>query len=305
MMKDLISENSFYVFSEFYIFRYRYIAVHYPLDYSQAMHEANALTIRIFKYVSVVVAITCLFTFTKFLEGEIKWQARNDTLTNATIWTPEMHPTMLRIDPWYTIYYNWSRLLVLGVIPFVMLVYLNAQIFKDIKARSKRKFNTKAGISQSQNNTNMGGGSSRQLISSGEKNDTSKASNVKKWFRKKSPSKKMTTLQISGDKVKVIDGHSSSFGGEMTEVTHLNSNNGEGINKDPSDPACINPVSVSDTNGEKMNQISKNGKEEIITQVPEISIVTDNSNPSRTEASQLLESNNEVTNNKCSHQGNF
>ena len=58
---------------------YRYIAVHYPLDYSQAMHEANALTIRIFKYVSVVVLITCIFTFTKFLEGEVNWVERNDT----------------------------------------------------------------------------------------------------------------------------------------------------------------------------------------------------------------------------------
>ena len=285
---------------------FRYIAVHYPLDYSQAMHEANALTIRIFKYVSVVVAITCLFTFTKFLEGEIKWQAKNDTLTNSTIWTPEMHPTMLRIDPWYTIYYNWSRLLVLGVIPFVMLVYLNAQIFKDIKARSKRRFNTKAGISQSQNNTNMGGGSSRQLISSGEKNDASKASaNVKKWFRKKSTDKKMTTLQISGDKVKVIDGHSSSFGGEMTEVTQVNSNIGQSTNKDPSDPACITPVSALDTNGEKINHLSANGKEENISQVPEISVVADNSSPTKAAASQLLESNCEVINNKCNHQGNF
>ena len=274
--------------------------MHYPLDYSQAMHEANALTIRIFKYVSVVVAITCLFTFTKFLEGEITWQVKNDTLTNSTIWTPFVDATSLRLNPWYTIYYNWSRLLVLGVIPFVMLVYLNAQIFKDIKARSKRRFNTKAGMSQTQNNTNTGVGSSRQLISSGEKNDTSKTSaNVKKWFRKKSsPNKKMTTLQISGDKVKVIDGNSVSFGGEMTEVTHLNSNDNKST-----DPACINPVSLSDANGDKINHVSKNGKEDLICQAPEISIVNENSNPTKTEESQLLEQSHEVGNNKCKQQG--
>ena len=273
------------------------------------MHEANALTIRIFKYVSVVVAITILFTFTKFLEGEIKWEAHNDTLTNATIWTPEMHPTMLRIDPWYTIYYNWSRLLVLGVIPFVMLVYLNAQIFKDIKARSKRRFNTKAGISQSQNNTNMGGGgggggSSRHLISNTDKNDSSKAS-VKNWFRKKSPNKKMTTLQISGDKVKVVDGH-SLIGGEMTEITQFNSNNVDSTNKDTTDPACITPVNASDTNGDKIQQISKNGKDDIISQAPEISVVADNSNPLKPEACQLIASSQEVVAKETSNeQGNF
>ena len=36
----------------------RFIAVHYPLDYSQAMHEANALTKRIVKYVSVVIFLS-------------------------------------------------------------------------------------------------------------------------------------------------------------------------------------------------------------------------------------------------------
>ena len=50
-------------------------------------------------------------------------------------------------------------------------------------------------------------------------------------FRKKLPSKKLTTLQITGDKVTVIDG-STTAAAEMTELTHLHSNNTENINGD-------------------------------------------------------------------------
>ena len=44
----------------------------------------------------------------------------------------------MRTAPLYTMYFNWSRLIVLGIIPFVMLVYLNAKIYKDIQVRLLR-----------------------------------------------------------------------------------------------------------------------------------------------------------------------
>ena len=43
----------------------RFIAVHYPLNYSQAMHEANALTKRIVKYVAAVTFLAVVFTATR------------------------------------------------------------------------------------------------------------------------------------------------------------------------------------------------------------------------------------------------
>ena len=43
----------------------RFIAVHYPIDYSQAMHEANALSKRILKYVSAVIILSIVFTITR------------------------------------------------------------------------------------------------------------------------------------------------------------------------------------------------------------------------------------------------
>ena len=44
----------------------RFIAVHYPIDYSQAMHEANAWSKRILKYVSAVIILSVVFTITRY-----------------------------------------------------------------------------------------------------------------------------------------------------------------------------------------------------------------------------------------------
>ena len=108
----------------------RFIAVHYPINYSQAMHEANALTKRIVKYVSSVTFLSVVFTMTRFFEAEVVFEDVTDEKTNATYQVPRLEPTEMRTAPIYTMYFNWSRLIVLGIIPFVLLVYLNARIYK-------------------------------------------------------------------------------------------------------------------------------------------------------------------------------
>ena len=45
----------------------------------------------------------------------------------------------LRTHPVYSAYNNWSRLLVLGIIPFSLLVFFNIKIYKDISERKKRR----------------------------------------------------------------------------------------------------------------------------------------------------------------------
>ena len=295
----------------------RYIAVHYPLDYSQAMHEANALTIRIFKYVSAVVALSGIFTFTKFLEARIVWMGdcggsancangtvwsdtMNDTLTNSTIWKPQMTYTDLRIDPWYTQYYNWSRMLVIGVIPFVMLVYLNAQIFKDIKARSKRRFNTKPAASQTctQNNTTAGGMRYREASTNPviDKDDASTASKIKNkiWFRKKSPKNKLTTLKIIGDNVTVID-KSNTTVAEVTELTQIRSASNE--NGDMDIDATHTSSHLNNTPDKKEGDIihtSKNGGEDI-QNASEIIAIKDNAIVVENETAPMIESCVELT----------
>ena len=47
---------------------------------------------------------------------------------------PELRPTTMRKNPDYITYYkNWARLLVLGVIPVILLTYLNYNVFNGIK----------------------------------------------------------------------------------------------------------------------------------------------------------------------------
>jgi hypothetical protein len=105
------------------------------------MHEANALSKRICKYVSAVIILSIVFTITRFFEATVVYDHQMDPVTNDSIgFKAHLEPTEMRTAPIYTMYFNWSRLIVLGIIPFVMLVYLNAKIYKDIQARRKRHF---------------------------------------------------------------------------------------------------------------------------------------------------------------------
>ena len=63
----------------------------------------------------------------------MEYTTTQDPVTNETVSTFHLEPTEMRTAPMYTMYFNWSRLIVHGIIPFVMLVYLNAKIYKDIQ----------------------------------------------------------------------------------------------------------------------------------------------------------------------------
>ena len=51
----------------------------------------------------------------------------------------EIDITEFRKHPAYSMYLNWSRLLVLGIIPFSLLVFFNSKIYNDINERRKRR----------------------------------------------------------------------------------------------------------------------------------------------------------------------
>ncbi len=61
---------------------------------------------------------------------KIRQRIKAYCLQNSTEVRPELYPTDLRTAPLYTMYFNWSRLIVHGILPFVMLVYLNAKIYQ-------------------------------------------------------------------------------------------------------------------------------------------------------------------------------
>ena len=64
------------------------------------------------------------------MEAEIRYESNSTDYPNE----PYLEVTPLRKDPDYAIYYNnWTRLAVLGILPFLLLVYFNTKIYKDIQ----------------------------------------------------------------------------------------------------------------------------------------------------------------------------
>jgi hypothetical protein len=64
------------------------------------------------------------------MEAETKYDTNSTDYPNE----PYLDVTPLRKDPDYAIYYNnWARLAVLGIVPFLLLVYFNTKIYKDIQ----------------------------------------------------------------------------------------------------------------------------------------------------------------------------
>jgi len=79
------------------------------------------------------------FNVVKFFEADVSWQAVNDTLTGEVIFRPTLEVAELRTHPAYSAYNNWSRLLVLGIVPFCLLVFFNTKIYNDIAERRRRR----------------------------------------------------------------------------------------------------------------------------------------------------------------------
>ena len=132
------------------LYPFRYMAVHYPINYSNSANDVNALRKRIIKFLFPVCGLSLIFNVTKFFEATYKygneicfWSEHVDInlftyLVNATMpmgfnetvmeddfvveTVPVLEPTALRTNPTYSIYFNWFRFLVIGVVPFVLLV---------------------------------------------------------------------------------------------------------------------------------------------------------------------------------------
>ncbi|XP_040572688.2 G-protein coupled receptor daf-37 [Lepeophtheirus salmonis] len=109
----------------------RYFAIHYPLDYSRSMNEANAVRNRWIKYVIPVIFLSILFNSSSFFEITVSQR-------NATS-KPHMSVTPLRKNVFYINYNYWSRLILHGVLPLFMLFYFNFKIFYDIRERRRRR----------------------------------------------------------------------------------------------------------------------------------------------------------------------
>nr|XP_040571530.1 FMRFamide receptor-like isoform X2 [Lepeophtheirus salmonis] len=118
----------------------RYIAVHYPIDYSQAINSQEACKKRLLRYVIPVTLLSLIFNIPKIFEAEV-YDEINIAQYNETHEQVEYYKairtTELRKNPDYVIYYNnWVRLMVIGIVPFFLLIYFNYKIYQDVKDRN-------------------------------------------------------------------------------------------------------------------------------------------------------------------------
>lgn len=114
----------------------RYVAVHYPIDYNQAMNDVNAIRKRLVKYVGPSFVLALVFNIPKLFEAKVEYvQLYNETEN----FQAELQVAALRTHPIYSAYNNWSRLIVLGIVPFTLLVFFNTKIYEDISERRKRR----------------------------------------------------------------------------------------------------------------------------------------------------------------------
>ncbi len=85
-----------------------------------------ALRKRMAKFLLPVLILTVAMNVTKFFEIYIVYSPVPDSATNAT--RPELRVSEFRMNPTYSIFFNWFRFITIGIIPFCLLVYFNTQV---------------------------------------------------------------------------------------------------------------------------------------------------------------------------------
>ena len=105
----------------------------------QCWHSPEACKQRLFKYLVPVILLSVGVNIPKFFESSVDQQLQfpngtvaspNFTDVNASLkMVSVISPTKLRSDPYYVIYYsNWTRLITMGLIPTVLLIYFNYKV---------------------------------------------------------------------------------------------------------------------------------------------------------------------------------
>ena len=88
-------------------------------------------------FILPIVAFAILYNIPKFFE--MRWTTALEEINGFNVSFPEMKLTELRINPnYYIIYLLWFNLTINGVIPFVLLLVLNAFIIKELGTYKSR-----------------------------------------------------------------------------------------------------------------------------------------------------------------------
>jgi len=99
----------------------RYLAIFHPLVYRNRSYSWNLSC-----HILPVLGLSVLINAPKFLESQVIYDGENSRIL----------PTEMRFDRNYSIYYqNWTRFLVLGLVPMLLLIFLNVRVFIAIHSR--------------------------------------------------------------------------------------------------------------------------------------------------------------------------
>ena len=104
----------------------RYIAVNYPMEYTLVVNDASSHRRRLAKYALPITIFSILFNLPKFFETQVVHGEQGSYV----------EVTELRMSTTYvTWYHNWARFLILGIIPFTVICFLNCKIYCAVKQR--------------------------------------------------------------------------------------------------------------------------------------------------------------------------
>jgi len=99
----------------------RYLAIFHPLVYRNRSYSWNLSC-----HILPVLGLAVLINAPKFFESEVVYEEDNSMIM----------VTELRKNKNYTVYYqNWTRLFVLGLVPMLLLIFLNVRVFIAIHSR--------------------------------------------------------------------------------------------------------------------------------------------------------------------------
>jgi len=99
----------------------RYLAIFHPLVYRNRSYSWNLMC-----HILPVISLAVIINIPKFMESEVHYVGE----------TSQIRPTAMRFDRAYAVFYqNWTRFLVLGLIPMALLIFLNVRVFIAIHSR--------------------------------------------------------------------------------------------------------------------------------------------------------------------------
>jgi len=111
----------------------RYIAVYYPLYYHKILTDTTSHRGHLLTYLLPITFFAVLFNIPKFFESKVSYDGDGNIFVDIT---------ELRTNHLYIIYYhNWLRLMIIGILPFAAISFLNFKIYMVVRRRRNGRRN--------------------------------------------------------------------------------------------------------------------------------------------------------------------